>query len=105
MLFILSLFLIHAHAADSWFCTDESGKRNDNVIYACGVGESTYEHLARKYALDHAIEEFKTICDLSSDCRGRKITVEPKRMTCISNGPIIKCYRLIEVQIADPEEN
>lgn len=83
----------------NWFCEEESGKRDGNTIWACGVGEATLEHLSRKYALDHAIEEFNTLCQISSDCRGKKTSVEPKRMTCYKNGIILKCYRLIQVTI------
>lgn len=67
----------------------------------CGIGESANdEGFARKKALTNAIEEFKIICDLSSDCANQPISIEPKRTTCApkENG-LIKCYRLIEITI------
>lgn len=89
-----------------WFCTDESGKRQGRVIWACGVGESIDEASARRQALNNAIEEFKTICELSSDCNGKKKVVEPKRLTCVESfgGRLVKCYRLIGVTLSRDSE-
>lgn len=100
-LMIMLIFPIMSHAGESWFCIDESGKRNDNVISACGVGEAPTERLARADALNQAIEEFATICKWSDDCVGKPRSVEPKRMTCKESAKGWKCYRLIEVTILE----
>lgn len=90
--------------ADSWFCTDESGKRDHDSLWACGVGEAMAESTARQEALKQAFIEFGTICNQSDDCHGYKVYIEPKRLTCVEQmfGPnkIWKCYRLIEVHIS-----
>lgn len=91
-------------AADQWFCTDESGKRDGNTIMACGVAEWTDEGTARKKALEAAIEEFETICEISSDCKHNKFNIEPKRTTCIKDQEhkgLMKCYRLIVVTLVN----
>lgn len=99
ILFLMLSVMSHAETKDAWFCTEESGKRDDNILWACGVGESTFEAQARQSALDHAIEEFETICAISSDCRSKRVSIEPKRMTCTEKKGIVKCYRLIEVRL------
>lgn len=95
--------LDNAHAelkkADPWFCVDESGRRNDNVLWACGVAEDLNEGQARSRALRVAIEEYRTICEESLDCQ-KGVIIEPKRMTCVETKlGLWKCYRLIEVRI------
>lgn len=84
---------------DQWFCRDESGKRDGNVLWACGVGESTGEATARAQALENAFNEYHVICAESADCDKNKVTVEPKRLTCTETfgGRLWKCYRLIEI--------
>lgn len=105
ILVILFGFSLEVLAEDQWFCSEESGKRDGNTIQACGVGEGVNEKTARTQALDAAIDEFKTICDMSSDCAHHQRVVEPKRLTC--NEKRIKgtgysewkCYRLIQVTV------
>ncbi len=101
MKYIILIFLSQYVAADEWYCTEDAAKRDGNVISTCGIGESmSDEGYARKRALNNAIEEFNTICDLSSDCAGRKINVEPKRTSCSKDSRgMIKCYRMIEVTV------
>lgn len=102
LLIILALLSQYV-MADEWFCVEESGKRDGNTILACGIGDSLGdEGASRRRALDAAIQEFKTICELSSDCRGHEIIVEPKRTACGRDQKmpeIVKCYRLIQVTI------
>lgn len=92
-----------------WFCEEESGKRDGNKIYACGVGEAMDEMGAREKALETAISEFKLICALSVDCKDKPAIVTPMRMSC-SHGAIEiagwsagrshwKCYRLIVIAL------
>lgn len=104
---ILLLFVSQfATAGETWFCTEDSSKRNDNVFSICGVGDSLNdEGAARKKALDNAIAEFETICEMSSDCRRHKMTVEPKRTSCgIDKMGLTKCYRLIEITVVKQKQ-
>ena len=97
------MFLSQFAMADQWFCTTESGQRDDNKILACGIGDAlNNESLARILALKRAIEEFKMICDISADCIGRKYIVIPKRTECVIDKiGLTKCYRLIEVTVLE----
>lgn len=101
ILFVLLLLSNQAFAADQWFCTEESGRRIGKTMQACGVGDGTSESEARKKALENAIEEFQSLCKISSDCKGRSTSVEPKRLTCAqyTDYHYWKCYRLIEVTL------
>lgn len=98
---LLLILLSQIAMADTWFCSNESGQRTGNTVYACGIGESLNdEALSRKRALQNAIDEFKMICELSKDCQGREITIEPKRTECkITSLGLLKCYRLIQINI------
>lgn len=87
-------------SADEWFCTEESSQRRGNAIVACGVGESPTESVARARSLAAAQAEFDAICNISYDCHGHQILVEPKRMTCKDG----KCYRLVQFTIQDKKE-
>ncbi len=103
--FLLSLILVSfssfADKAPEWFCESESGKRDDNVIWSCGVGEGTSESMARADALREAIGEFRTICQYSADCSLSNIITEPKRLSCVHDSAGWKCYRLISVTILE----
>lgn len=96
----LILISIQSHA-DQWQCTDDQAHRDDNVWYSCGLGESSLEGQARAWALDSAVIDFLKVCDLSTDCRGLKRTVEPKRTTCTEAKGMWKCYRMIQVTVQD----
>lgn len=92
---IMLLCIIMADRAISeerWFCTDDQAIRQGNVLSICGVGNSMDEGPARKEALNNAMDEFKSICSLSSDCRGHKINVEPKRSTCFEKKRVYAEY-------------
>lgn len=118
---LLSLLISMAFGAEqnpSWFCIDESGQRNGNVLWACGVGEAVTESAARQEALEAAFHEYHAICAESSNCQ-KKPTIEPKRLSCIESkitkppslmyeSGIVKwwkCYRLIEVVFPDEQSN
>jgi hypothetical protein len=105
MILIIILSISHAASKEQWFCTDESGKRDKNVIWSCGVGEAPSESLARADALKEAMKEFRTICEASRDCSTEHVIVEPKRMTCLEMKDRWKCYRLIEVRLPLPHED
>jgi hypothetical protein len=103
ILMVLLVGSFYGHAEDkakpkeAWFCLDESGKRDGDILWACGVGEAPSESLARADGLREAMNEFKTICQASVDCDANHVTVEPMRMTCTEGTKGWKCYRLIEV--------
>lgn len=102
MKYLFGLIMSFNASADDWFCSTESGRRNDKVFWACGVGESQVEGAARTKALQAAVDEFTTICKMSSDCKDKPMRVEPKRLTCKEDKlGFYKCYRLIEVEIGD----
>lgn len=96
---ILLLFVSNWAYGDDWFCMHEAGKREGNVIWACGIGESMSEDGARHNALTAAQREFSEICDMSDDCRGKKIIVDPQRTTCQPHNGHLKCYRLLVVTL------
>lgn len=94
---ILSLILTvsMAHAAESWLCTSESSQVIGDQVRACGVGHGPDEDAARASALTSAKAEFQGLCNASSDCPSRAVTVEPKRTTCEQSGKGWKCFRLL----------
>lgn len=99
--FLIILFFIQTASAESgWYCEGEAAARNGNIYAACGVGEGMDESYARQRALNFAIAEFSTICELSSDCAEKPRTFEPKRTTCNQGKTgIWKCYRMIEITV------
>lgn len=98
-MFLLVLLMSVANAADQWFCTEASSARSGNVVQACGLGLGTSESKARAEAFDNATEEFRRICELSSDCRGHRVSLTPKRTTCKRMLDGLKCYRMVEFTI------
>lgn len=82
---MLILIGFNSLAEDKWFCTDDQAMRNGNTLMICGVGTNSTEGEARRYALANAVNEFQVMCNLSSDCKGHKVNVEPKRSTCFQN--------------------
>lgn len=101
-LFLITIFFsitAHCEAREAWVCTDAATTRTGDLWRACGVGEGMNEGSARGQALDHAVEEFKSLCGLSTGCIERDRTVEPKRTTCSQVYGWWKCYRMIEVQL------
>lgn len=91
----LSLFVSSAHGSESWFCTTQSSQIQGTSVYACGVGESRLESLARTRAFQGAKDEFDQICDISIECQGKQISSEPKRTTCELKDGTYKCYRMV----------
>lgn len=102
LLFIILAILLASgklHAADQWFCVDESAKREGNTLWVCGVGEGKTEHRSRYEALSEALGAFRSICLASADCDIVRVSVEPKRLSCTENSKGWKCYQLIVVTI------
>jgi hypothetical protein len=92
-LFILS-FSFCAHA-DEWICKEASSLRTANQISSCGIGYGKDENEARQSALNHAGDEFRSVCSLSADCTGHEILANPMRTSCdVKNGQF-QCYRMI----------
>jgi hypothetical protein len=84
-----------ARAADSWACTEGVATlRKGDAILACGIGLGSTEPEARLKALDYAKAEFDRVCSMSSDCRGREVTLIPGRNACetLAEGQV-RCYR------------
>lgn len=101
MRYLIALILLYSNVAiaqtDAWICTDEATTRSGSLWQACGVGEGMDEGAARSRALDHALREFKDLCQLSTGCMERERTVEPKRTTCSVEAGWWKCYRMVEI--------
>ncbi len=104
LLIMTLLFTGHAFSETKnpeWFCTEEAGKREGRTLWSCGVGEEPLEQDARRAALHAAMGEFRIICEASADCKPTRVSVEPKRMSCIKQSTGWKCYRLIQVTMED----
>lgn len=99
LIVFLMVSMSHAETKDQWLCTDEATLRQGNVWFACGVGEGADEGSARKRALDRALDEFSSLCQVSSNCKGKEREVLPRRMTCLSGSGWWKCYRLIRISL------
>jgi hypothetical protein len=93
-LILIALFSLNAHA-DDWFCNSESSMRDGNVISVCGIGTHKDEAQARAWAMYNARNEFKAICNSSSDCIGHFFSMDPKRTECVQNGGIFRCVRML----------
>lgn len=95
MLTLLSLVFSYAMASENWFCTSEASRVDGNNIFACGVGEAPNEDQARSKAFESAKREFTQLCDASTSCKGRAVSVEPRRTTCEMVGRVMKCHRML----------
>jgi hypothetical protein len=94
----------------SWFCEQTSSSENGNIMRVCGMADGLDEGAARTAALADAIHQFKMLCEISSDCRGKQINVEPRRTSCKpshkkeptltgENQEYITCARMIVITI------
>lgn len=104
MKYLILFFLSQTAGADEWFCKSQHAKRDGNVFSVCGVsiGWAAVPEDARWHAYNDAQMNFESICNLSSDCKDHKITVNPKRTDCYPNPSPSKletCYQLIEVTV------
>lgn len=88
-------------AAENWLCTTESSQARGNQVFSCGIGYGRDEDAARTKAFESAKSEFNRLCEISSNCRGRTVSVDPKRTTCDGENGKYKCYRLIVFTIGD----
>jgi hypothetical protein len=100
MRYVIALLLISRPLlAVDWLCTEESSQRRGDAIYACGIGSGKTESAARAAAFASAKAEFQRICRSSDDCRGHKVSAEPRRTECREEQGF-KCYRLVVYSIA-----
>jgi hypothetical protein len=79
------LFLGHFALGDengSWTCEVTASLKEGNVMRVCGMADGLDEGAARTAALADAIHQFKMLCEISSDCRGKPVNVEPERTSC-----------------------
>ncbi|MBT3586569.1 MAG: hypothetical protein HN509_16795 [Halobacteriovoraceae bacterium] len=87
-------------AEDNWLCKKTASEREGNAINACGVGVAKSEGKARKKAFERAKQEFKDICSISDDCKGKKTIVSPLRNSCKKlKKSGYKCYRGLKFEI------
>ena len=100
-LLALASFVSSAFAVEDWLCKEVASQRSGNLIKSCGVGIGADENEARATAFENAKKEFGRVCTISSDCRGRSITVQPERTSCEKDQGKCKCYRLIVFSIGD----
>lgn len=97
---ILSLFMFSSVAdADDWICKSESSQLVDGALHACGIGEGKDENEARAKAFENARAEFLRVCGASDTCKGRQVSVEPKRTTCEMQAKGNRCYRMVVFSI------
>lgn len=93
---------LSAFAKEDWLCVQESSQVQNGEVFACGVGEGKDENAARSSAFENARAEFLRVCNSSDDCKGHKVSVEPKRTTCERNSKeSYKCYRMVVFAIED----
>lgn len=90
-----------AFAGDAWLCTEASSQRRDNNFISCGIGEASEESTARAKALQNAQVEFKSLCDLSTDCKGHVMTVWPERTSCTHNSDGYVCHRMVRFTVGE----
>lgn len=98
---VFVLFLAqNAYASENWLCTEAGITREGNTFISCGMGNGYSESTARDRAFYQAKHEFTQLCEIDSDCKKRKITVEPGRTSCeeISKHNF-QCYRLIRFTV------
>lgn len=86
--------------ASDWLCHEEASQRQGDEILACGIGIGPDENSARIQALDNASLEFNKLCNVSDDCRGKKVAATPKRTQCSQDGKTFKCYRLVSFAVS-----
>src|SRR5262249_21480057 len=94
MMMIMTLIASKVNA-EGWFCHEGSSKRNGNVIEACGISRgyvAEKEDLAREEAFNNAKKEFDNICDLSSDCKDKNVSLRPMRTECVLENARLTCY-------------
>ncbi len=84
-----------------WLCREASSSRSGQTITACGVGQSQNLDEARIKSRESAVEEFKRLCQLSSDCFDFDYTVIPKRTDCEVKEGKQNCYRALDFEISD----
>lgn len=96
--FVMILF-IQTQASAQWLCREASSQRLGSTITTCGTASAKTENEARTLSREHAVEEFKRVCNLSKDCRGFDYTVLPKRTECMLSTKGFTCYRGMEFEI------
>lgn len=91
-------------AKEDWVCVQEASQVvSSTYVLACGVGEGRDEGLARINAFKSAQAEFDLVCGASTGCRGRAVSVEPKRTTCEQSPEGWKCYRMLSFTIGNEQ--
>lgn len=91
----LLLFFSTAFASENWLCTSQASQVQGDKVLACGVGHGADEDRARAKAFISSQAEFNRLCNASTNCKGKTVSIEPKRTTCDQEGSQWKCYRLL----------
>ena len=100
---VILIFLqlwVSDEASAQWLCREASSTRNGQTITACGVGRSQNLDEARVKSRESAVEEFKRVCQLSSDCSDYDYSVVPKRTECEMKEELHICFRALEFEIS-----
>lgn len=105
LLILLLLLFCSFRVEAQWLCLEASSQRSGSTVTSCGVGTSTSQEEARVKSRESAVEEFKRLCSLSSDCSGFDYTVVPKRTECFFLNQSFTCYRALEFQILDVKKS
>ncbi len=98
---LVFLLIASASANAQWLCREAASTRSGKTITSCGVGKSKNLEVARIKSRESAIEEFKSVCQLSSDCLNFDYSVVPKRTDCEFKSGDYICYRALEFEIGE----
>jgi hypothetical protein len=98
---LASILFFGSAANAQWLCREASSQRIGHTITACGVGQSTILEEARVKSRESAVEEFKRLCQLSTDCFEHEYFVIPKRTDCEFKDGHHICYRALDFEIGD----
>lgn len=100
---LLMLFVARTALAEekaTWFCSEQTAKREGSTLWSCGIGFGLDEGAARQSGMKDAISEFHIICDASIDCDSSKAIVDPKRTACAKDQRgLWKCTQLIVITL------
>lgn len=100
-LFCLCIILGFSKAQANWFCEEGSSQRSGATIEACGIGHGCDESAARAEAFKAAESEYKRVCNSSSDCKGHKAVVNPKRTSCEKSLRGYTCWRMLAYEVTE----
>lgn len=74
-------------------------KENDDIYYACGAGRASIKIQAERNAYESAIDVINAYCASSIDCKNKKYSITPQRVTCSKEDLLFRCTRLLEIRL------